>query len=67
MNAEIIREVEVSNGLETRSLTILLVDENPMLWDSSADPNYDALCELEDETDTAVQDALSDGGEFKVS
>jgi len=66
MATEFIREVRVSNGTETRAMVVERVGGKVMLWDRDNDPNSDGLVELAGATDSDVQDALNDAGEWEV-
>lgn len=66
MSVEFIRNVPVTNGTETRTLRIESIDGRIMLHDPIADPNSDGLVELAGDTNSDVQDALNDCGEWEV-
>lgn len=62
----IIREVQITNGIESRTLAIESLDGRIVLWDRERDPNSDGLVELAGDADSDVQDALNDVGEWVV-
>lgn len=64
MSLTLVRKITTTNGTELRETEILQDHRGFWLHDCAADPNSDALQQIEDDSDTAVQDALTDGWEI---
>lgn len=62
----LIRELKVTNGIDTRTLLIERIDGKIMLWDRDNDPYSDGMIELAGDTDSDVRDALADAGEWEL-
>lgn len=60
MNAQVVREIRISNGGEFRSLQVLSINGQFKLWEQESDPNCDSLILLADDSDQAIRDVYSD-------
>lgn len=65
MAIEIIREVEITNGTETRTMVIERINGKVMIWDRDNDPNSDGLVEVAGDSDSDVQDVLT--GDWEIA
>lgn len=60
-----IRTLAITNGDDTHAVEIIRKDDGThWLHDTTADPNADSLEQIQDDSDTAVADVLTDEWEL---
>lgn len=61
-NLTTVRTVETSDGSDNRTLEVLICSEGRFWLHDKTDINFDGLEEIQDDSDTAIMDAIRDGG-----